>query len=279
MTDLRQQVANELTVLTQSGVATTNSSRATAVQYGTSLQRRDFRRAVIDSYLSQGKPQRDSRVAVVTAGVPGAGKSRAVSEWIDDLDSYRRLDADVIKDDLLKQAVADGIYDDLLSRTLADGRPIAPRELSTLVHAESVAIVDELRKQSLARHENLIIEGTLTWNKHGSVILANLVAADYTDLTILAVEVPREQAQRQASDRWWSVRDAGQDPLGGRFTPPSIIADAYPDNLPESVCLGNARRLYSESQAADMTRVRLDIVKSGQHEIVSHDSGSANNQK
>lgn len=267
MNDLRQQVAKQLTALTQSGVATTKSPRSTAVIYAKSLPRRKFRKSLIDFYLSQGEPQRDRRVAVVTAGVPGAGKSLTVSATITDVDSYRRLDADSIKDDLLKQAVSDGLYDDLLRRSLADDRPIAPRELATLVHSESVSIVDELRRLSLARHENLIIEGTLTWREAGSVILADLVAAEYTDLSILAVEVQQEQAQRQAADRWWSVRDAEEDPLGGRFTPPAIIAAAYPDASSESVCLDNARMLYTASQESDIARVRLDIIKDGEHKV------------
>jgi len=220
--------------------------------------------------MSRGEPRRDGRVAVVTAGVPGAGKSHTVSTNISDIEGYRRLDADDIKDDLLKQSVSDGIYDDLLGRLLADDRPIAPRELATLVHSESAAIVDDLRRLALARHENLIIEGTSSSREAGSAILADLVATEYTGLTILAVEVEQEQAQRQAADRWWSVRDAGEDPLGGRFTPPAIIAAAYPDASSESVCLGNARLLYAASQESGIANVRLDIIRDGEHEASFH---------
>ncbi len=56
----------------------------------------------------------DGRSAIVTAGPPAAGKSTALHAEIVGLDTYRILDADIVKEYLIEQALDDGIYDDLL---------------------------------------------------------------------------------------------------------------------------------------------------------------------
>lgn len=65
----------------------------------------------------------------------GSGKSSLLRARIPDLDGYRVIDADIIKDYLIEQALDEGIYDHLLAETLADGHTLAPRELAALVQA------------------------------------------------------------------------------------------------------------------------------------------------
>jgi hypothetical protein len=48
----------------------------------------------------------------------------------DQLGDYRVIDADIIKDYLIEQALDDGIYDHLLAEILADRHTLAPHELS-----------------------------------------------------------------------------------------------------------------------------------------------------
>lgn len=237
MSSLRTRVAGQLDELTSSGDI---GHRSTTILYARSLRRRRIRRDIVESTLATRPQRADRGTAVVTAGVPGAGKSYAITNHSSDFGDFRRLDADVIKDDLLRRAVTDGIYADLLSQPLADGRTIAPRELAFLVHQESVAILEEMRRICISRRENIIIEGTLTWPDAGPRIAAELIAADYNELVLLAIEVPQAKAQQRALHRWWTVRDAGTDPLGGRFIRSSVVAAAYRDGRSESTCLTNA---------------------------------------
>jgi hypothetical protein len=244
----REAVAAQLAALSAPDAPlNTDSPRNTVQLYATSVRRRVFRKTVIDQYLDTApSPPREGRSALITAGPPGAGKSTLLSQQIPDLHDYRRLDADEIKDYLIRQALIDGIYEDLLDHVLADRHPIAPRELAALVHHESTALIDQIRRICTDRQENVLIEGTLRWPDHGRRLLAELTAADYTSVRIIGVEVPRALAHTQALQRWWTVREQwtrGQDQLGGRYTPPAAIDSCYPTAAQRSICADNAAAL------------------------------------
>jgi hypothetical protein len=257
---LRDEVAAELVTLTARGaVAGMGSARSTHRLYAADPRRAAVQHNIIDGYLDDtGEPDCEGQSIVVTAGVPGAGKSTTLASQVPDFDSHRQLDADLVKDYLLKQALDDGIFDDLLERKLPDRRPIQPRELAALVHRESTLIVDLLRQDCISRNENLIVHGTLTWPGAGADILADLEHGDYRRFHILDVEVPENQAQIQALKRWWDVRDTGHDPLGGRFTHPATISAAYGSS--ESLCAANARSLFASAQATSLSEVVLTVV-------------------
>lgn len=68
-----------------------------------------------------------------------------------------------MNDHLLRDAASSDLFDSLLLSTLPDGCPIAPRELAALMHHESAATWDTLRRNCIARGEPRRIEGTLTW--------------------------------------------------------------------------------------------------------------------
>ncbi|KAF0957719.1 zeta toxin family protein [Rhodococcus sp. T7] len=215
---------------------------------------------VIEWYLALAEPDRDGQcAAIISAGPPGAGKSTALRERHLVDGSYRYLDADIVKDELLRRAIADGHYAGLLSTVLADSHPIAPRELAALVHAESTDVIDDIREVCLQRRENVVIEGTLQWPPLGDILLAQLGEHDYTDVRIVDVEVPASVAHEQAVLRWWAGRlavIAGQDEMGGRFSPPAAIDGLYREG-PVSRCATNARATFDSSLAAEITRVTL----------------------
>lgn len=71
-----------------------------------------------------------------------------------DLDDYRVIDADIIKDYLIEEAINGGVYDHLLAEILADGYALAPRELSGLVHLESVKLADQIRRTCIRVHRH-----------------------------------------------------------------------------------------------------------------------------
>lgn len=253
--ELRNAVAAELAALTaHGGPAGTRSPRATYRQFAGDRFRGQMRKDIVTGYLADElAPGGGVREAVITAGVPGAGKSTAVHAILGpEASQYRRVDADVIKDALLEDAVASGLYADLLGRRLADDKPVAPRELAALVHNESTRISDDVRRQVLASGEPIVIEGTLTWSGLGDILLTELQDAGYTHVRVILVEVPEQVAQERALDRWWRVRRDGGDPLGGRFTPPDVIASYYgSDGI--SVSRANAETLVRDAAGYDLT--------------------------
>lgn len=269
---LRDAVAAQLAALSvPDGLLNTDAPHNTARLYATSVRRRVFRATVIERYLeSVPSPPREGRSALITAGPPGAGKSTLLAQQITDLQGYRRLDADEVKDHLIRQAVTDGIYNDLLDHRLADDHPIAPRELAALVHHESTALIDQIRQICTDRQENVLIDGTLRWPDHGRRLLTELAAADYTSVQIIGVEVPRALAHERAVGRWWTVREqwkTGADDLGGRYTPPAAIDSCYPAVGGRSICADNAGAL-AHHPVPDGLVVTVSIYPGDEDELV-----------
>lgn len=212
-------------------------------------------------YLAPAGTLAPGGVAVITAGAPGAGKSRALDAVLGPSKAgYRRLDADIAKDHILQEALNSGLFDDLLSVTLGDGQPITPRELASLVHDESIQIWDALRRHCIERGEPIIIEGTLKWSPLGAQLLHELHQGGYTTVRIVAVDVPEQVAQARAIGRWWEVRSTGTDRLGGRFTPPDAISKTYrPDGT--CICIANAVALVGPgSEIPEGMTITLDVV-------------------
>lgn len=139
----------------------------------------------------------------------------------------------------------------MLAVSLADGRAVMPRELAGLVHTESVLILDTLREDCLRRGENVVIEGTLTWEPAARQLLHELTQRAYREVSIVDVEVRREVAKAQAVERWWTGRcDPGEE-LGGRWVPSAVIDRPYPDpHERRSVCAANARALSTPRSSA-----------------------------
>jgi hypothetical protein len=218
--------------------------------------------ALIEEQLAVGSvPTGDSMlVVVVTAGPPGAGKSTAVARHPEFAD-FRDIDADHFKDALLVRARDDGLLDGWTSEPLADGRPVAPRELATFVHAESTVLAAAFRGRAFERGENVMIHGTLADPQVIDDLLAAFDVAGYDRLIIVDVEVPLAVATERALSRWWEVREADVDPLGGRFVPPRAIAAYYPADPEVSITRGNADELARRADALDwdVTLERVEL--------------------
>ncbi|EHB53310.1 zeta toxin family protein [Mycolicibacterium vinylchloridicum] len=266
--DLRAQVAAQLTALSAPGTPLhRDSAQSTARLYPRGdLGRARFQKDTIDWYLSQANPRLGGRTAIVTAGPPGAGKTALLRARIANLDEYRIIDADIIKDHIIRQAMADGIYDHLLTMApLADGRGLAPRELSALVHVESVRLAEAIREMCTSLKENVVIEGTLTWHLQGPRIFRELADNDYFDVEVYGLDVEQEEAHESALDRWWKLRvewAKGQDRLGGRFTPADAIDVCYPAPGAESVCTTNAKSFINTAiQTGEIPRVHVTILR------------------
>lgn len=189
----RAAVAAQLDALCGTGeVLDVDGPRSTRNLYADDATRRHTRARIIARYRDEQQHIACDRqfFAIATAGPPGAGKSTAIEAKGLAGRGWRVLDADRVKDRLIGEALDSGVYADLLGRVLADGHRLMPRELATLVHRESTAILDEITEQCLDLGENVVIEGTFGWPGLGERLLRRLGAADYRTLTIIDVEVP-----------------------------------------------------------------------------------------
>lgn len=194
---------------------------------------------------AQSAPLRGGSMMLVTAGPPGAGKSHWVGQHTD-INDYLRIDPDEIKDLLLGEAEQVGLLKDAQGITLSDGRPITSRELSGRVHEASNKVAALVLRRSLARRENVVLEGTLSWAPLAAVYAADLLDHEYEYLHIVDVEVPPGLALEGAIARWWAGR-TGSDPLGGRFLSKASVHSFYDEpvhNQRRSRCTAVADALY-----------------------------------
>ncbi|HEX9229317.1 MAG TPA: zeta toxin family protein [Arthrobacter sp.] len=272
--DLRP-VAAQLDALTAPG-AELNRDSALATydpKVAPSADRVRFQRRLLDDFIEEGEEdvERSGRVAVlVTAGPPGAGKSTAIDSRGLAGDGWRRIDPDEIKRTLLDAAVADGRFEAVFSRTLADGHPIMPNEVSSLVHNESVFLTDRLIERCVEAQENVVIEGTLSWNGLPSRYLGLFSLNDYRKMTILDVEVDMTTALEQAYTRWAEGRTAaiaGEPNGGGRFTPRDAITKIYDAAGEHSFCNKNAVDLFTDPGANDIDVVELIVARPGSDDL------------
>lgn len=255
----------ELIRLTQPGsLLHKDSNRSTASLYGaTDRPRRNFHRELLEKYTADAADLgKDGSAALITAGPPGAGKSTEVAKL--GLTGYRVIDPDEIKERLLEKACADGIFDDLLQLQLEDGRTLLPNELASLVHTESADLANAILRRSIEDGVNVAIEGTFSWPKLKDRYLQWLLSGDYSYLTVVDVEVSRETAKTQASERWWGGRERAFDGtgslLGGRFTPPEAIDGLYVTGATTaSTCNANAVAFFNDPLADLFDEVTLYV--------------------
>lgn len=254
--DLRDRVARELqSLLRRAGLDNPWSDRADASTRGRysdgvlyEVARLRLHHELVEHRRAVPAPAADGRLAVViTAGAPGAGKSRVVAAD-PRLAAFRDIDADDFKDPLLLAAEATGLLTAWTDTALADGRPVALRELSGFVHAESTAVADAMRQACFADGENVVIHGTLSSTQYLDDLLGDLDDYGYEEIIVYDVEVPAEQAIEQALARWWARRTDETDRLGGRFVPASAIRGYYPAGRAQSITAANAKALAQRAE-------------------------------
>lgn len=191
------------------------------------------------------------RAAIITAGVPGAGKSVAIDMLAAD---HRRIDPDGIKDLILMRLDQAGLLDIRHSHVLPDGKPVHPSELAIWVHDASTEAANRVRAVSLRRGENFVMEGTLSWTPLIDGYVTDLASDDYERLTIIDVEVPFTLAFEQSTHRWWAAREAQRTvdrvELGGRFITEAALENFYSRQRRVSKCAANARKLRTNANNA-----------------------------
>lgn len=209
------------------------------------LSRGDLRRLVRevrDWYLDAhaNRITRQGTCVVVTAGPPGAGKSRILATAVDDLSSRLVIDPDIAKEYLAGWCIEQGRYSDLLGTPLPDRGTFRPLELSPLLQTVSTEACNAVRRTAMSDRFDVVIEGTMVSTAYGDRLLRSMAKADYDRLHIVSVETDRETARERAVERWWQGRR--DDPaLGGRLILPATNDRAYPTGTARSVCRANSR--------------------------------------
>jgi hypothetical protein len=217
---------------------------------------------VAEEFLAlQADVGKDGLAAVVTAGPPGVGKSTLLQREGFLSAGWRNLDADLVKELLILRAVREGTFGDLLDRELADGERVRPLEAASLVHRESVSILDLLTDICLRRGENVVIQGTLAWPKQPQRLLEELNRQSYEQLTIVDVEVDLATALERSASRWWEGRKDKSRVLGGRFMPARIIRDLYTSGGDTKTKV-NAEFMFELSEIAS-SRLLVSTTSSG----------------
>ena len=192
------------------------------------------------AYMSrQGDVVAAGRAVVVAAGPPGAGKTEALKTL--DLRGYRLIDPDEAKDMILDDAERHGLLNYRHKHTLPDGGPVGVRELASHVHSVSTRTTNLVRQLALAAGENVIIDGTLSWEKLPEQYIDELFMSRYEEVDVVDVETTQFSAIERARQRWWAGRL--EDPaMGGRFVPDVVIEHCFGSST-ESICAANALKL------------------------------------
>lgn len=245
----RDAVAQELERLSRAGSPLdTDSPHATEVRYSgpaSATRAADF----AEEFMAlQPSVSTSGGIVVVTAGAPGAGKSTTLEAEGLLTSSHRNLDADIIKDLILHHELSAGNFDELLEIPLPGGRRLRPLELASLVHKESLRVMEVAQEIAIDRGEDLVIQGTLRWDGMPSQLSGAIARGAYDELTIINIELPLEQSLAQALSRWWADREDASNLLGGRFVPERFIRDLYSSRT--CVCSANAERMYEISPVA-----------------------------
>ena len=224
--------------------------------------RSDLHDSVLDEVRTEKPGVRSTYRAILLAGPPGAGKS-TVREMVTGAgqDEFLQIDADDMKERLLRRALADKSYDSWIKPAAVREREQAgerfhPMELSSLVHEESAFLAERLRVESIERGDDIVIDTVLSSDTKARQIMGELERAGY-DVQVMDVEVPREVSDERIRTRWREGNERAEkgDGLGGRWVPSEFGAWVYGEPDGRSRPEANARMVAEESPAVSRYRV------------------------
>lgn len=193
--------------------ASLHDGPATGVPGLWTKERDQMHREIVQQILDEHAHVPRDREAVMTGGLPGAGKSSVLGDPQAGIspDRYLTIDADRMKDELYAR---DGVD---RSDPMLDG--IKQQELASIVHAESSHLCDMLREAATAAGVNVALDRTM--NRADSTVTAidRLHEQGYSVRGIF-VDVKPETSLARASSRYAQGNDTDR---GGRLVPQSFI--------------------------------------------------------
>ncbi|GHG64207.1 zeta toxin family protein [Streptomyces griseocarneus] len=257
------------------------------VHTGTKQRPTQERRALHDRILNDWKnqvpnPGKD-KIAIMTAGPPGAGKTSARESVQERLspEGWRVIDPDEFKDNLLRQALDDGTFQDLVPESVREsGERFYPRELAPLVHDESVRLAEQAQAQAIAAGENVVIDGTLAGRDKPDRIAQSLTEAGYT-IHVVDVETTADVSRERVMGRWQEPyieaeekAERGEDvskELGGRWVNSEVVDFMFSkEDSPYSICADNAEALIHKHPAVqEVDRYFTPNAQSGAERVES----------
>ncbi|MEX2984809.1 zeta toxin family protein [Streptomyces sp. C36] len=231
-------------------------------------------------------PGRD-KIAIMTAGPPGAGKTSARTAVQQRLspDGWHVIDPDDFKDELLKEALEDGSFQRMAASMEQPDERFYPRELAPLVHEESTMLADKARERAIAAGENVVIDGTLAGRAKPDALAERLTAAGYT-IHVVDVETTADVSRERVMGRWQGPYEEVQDKaaqgqdvskeLGGRWVNGEVVDFMYRgrEDNDLSICADNAKALIDKHPAVqEVDRYYTPHAKGGAERLESWQRG------
>lgn len=168
---------------------------------------------VKDLYARASGVPNDFR-AVVTGGLPGAGKTTVLTEHAGiELSSYLMINPDLIKEEMAKRNLVPEI------------EGLSPMEATELVHEEASHLAKRLAHRAQAEGKNMIWDITMSRPSSADERISSLRTAGYREIDGIFVDIPVDVSVRRADSRHREGHDqyrAGVG-LGGRFAAEEMI--------------------------------------------------------
>lgn len=135
--------------------------------------RKDLHFCIYETLLAGYQPAQQTPTSILLAGPPGSGKSTSLNTIFASQDNqitngldrsdFVVIDADEIKSLLIDQARKDGtlesfIKSEAIHQRISGGEAFSDLDFSSLVHAESSLIADNLTKRAIKNGYNVIID-------------------------------------------------------------------------------------------------------------------------
>jgi predicted kinase len=154
------------------------------------------------------------RRAILTGGLPGAGKSTVLEHYASiDRSQYLTINPDQIKNEMAKRAM------------IPEVAGLSPMETSDLVHEESSYVAKQLALRATASGKNVIWDITMSSRESTESRINDLRAAGYSRVECVYVDIPVDVGIRRSDARHRAGNDsyrAGSG-LGGRLVPAEVI--------------------------------------------------------
>jgi predicted ABC-type ATPase len=171
--------------------------------------------AIVDDLYSRAAAVPCDHRAIVTGGLPGAGKTTVLRQHADlDLSNYLVINPDVIKDALARRGL------------IPEVAGLSPLEAAGLVHEESSHIAKALAHRAQAEGKNLVWDVTMSRAESCAGRIEALRSAGYTWIEAVFVDVPVEVSILRTDARHRGGQEDYRAGLGfgGRFVPNEMTA-------------------------------------------------------